>query len=193
MKKTLVSLLASVAFIGAAMAADIPSKATPAAPAPAASSSAFGLDGFYVGGFAGGDYSKVSHINLSHTPYVIGGVAGYEWNRYFRTEATFDYTSKNKPTTTKSGETLFGNAIVQYPIGFGITPYVLGGVGYGWGSWDKVGNYGIDRTLYNVGGGVRYSLTKNLELDGRYRYINAATGPKFNDNNVVTLGVNYKF
>ena len=48
-----------------------------------------------------------------------------------------------------------------------MTPYLLAGAGYGWGSWDKVVGKNAERTLYNVGGGVRYDLTKAFELDGQ--------------------------
>ena len=191
MKNILANLLASVAMLGTAVAADLPSKAAPAAPAPAVSN-AFGLEGFYVGGNVGGNYAKYDHINVNSMPYTIGAVGGYEWNRYFRTEATFDYTSKNAPTTKDTGETVFANAVMQYPVGFGFTPYALAGVGEGFNAWGKVKS-GDARTIYNIGGGVRYSLSKNFELDGRYRYINAVSGTKFENNSVVTIGANYKF
>ena len=77
-------------------------------------------------------------------------------------------------------------------MGYGFTPYALAGLGAGWNGWGKVGT-GNANTLYNVGGGVRYALTNNFELDGRYRYVNSFNGAGFNNNHVVTLGVGYKF
>jgi hypothetical protein len=188
MKNTLASLLVSVAMVGTAVAADLPSKAAPAAPAPAASSVA---DGFYLGGNLGANYTKFDNLSTNKMPYTIGAVGGYEWNRYFRTEATFDYTSKQTLTTKEKGETVFGNAVVQYPVGFGFTPYALAGVGEGFDAWGN--KKGDAHTLYNIGGGVRYAISKNIELDGRYRYVNAFSGVKFENNNVVTFGANYKF
>jgi opacity protein-like surface antigen len=192
MKKTLVTLLASIAMIGAASAADLPSKAAPPAPA-ASAASAFGLSGFYVGGNVGGNFVDFNNIDLNKTPYTMGVVGGYEWNKFVRTEATFDYTTKQSPVTNDSGQLVFGNAVVQYPVGFGVTPYALAGIGYGFGYWDNVGEHSKDRVLYNIGGGLRYDLTKSFELDGRYRYINAVSGTKFDNNQMITLGVNYKF
>ena len=191
MKKLIIAMFALVAGASVALAADLPSRG--AAPAPAVSTSAFNLSGWYAGGFVGGNFNDTVSYSYDSTPKVLGGVFGYEWNKFLRTEATFDYSTKAEPTTAKSGQTLFGNAVIQYPIGFGLTPYALGGVGYGWGSWDNVGENSVGRLLYNVGGGVRYDLTKSFEIDGRYRYINAISGPKFDNNHVVTLGVNYKW
>jgi hypothetical protein len=191
MKKLITALFALVAGASVAVAADLPSKS--AAAAPAVSTSAFGLSGWYAGGFVGGNFDDTNKFTYDNTPKVFGALAGYQWGKYVRTEATFDYNTKATPTSTKAGETVFGNAVVGYPIGFGVTPYILAGVGYGWGSWDKVVGKNDDRTLYNLGGGVRYDITKAFEVDGRYRYIDGLTGKKFDNNHVVTLGVNYKF
>ena len=193
MKKTLASLLASVALLGSALAADLPSKTAPAV--PAAATSAFGLSGFYVGGNVGTNYAKFADYTWNTSPYTIGAVGGYEWNRYFRTEATFDYTSKEKPTTTQAGQLVFANAVVQYPVGFGVTPYAFAGTGFGWNAWGKGQKDFTDdaKALYNVGAGARYELSKNFELDGRYRYIQSYEGVKFKNNNIVSVGANYKF
>ena len=193
MKKTLASLLASVALLGTALAADLPSKTAPAV--PAAATSAFGLGGFYVGGNVGTNYAKFADYTWNTSPYTIGAVGGYEWNRYFRTEATFDYTSKEKPTTTKSGELAFVNAVVQYPVGFGVTPYAFAGTGYGFNAWGKGKSAVVDdaKALYNVGAGARYELSKSFELDGRYRYVQSYEGVKYKNNNIFSVGANYKF
>lgn len=191
MKKLFTAMFALVAGLSVACAADLPSKS--AAAAPAVSTSAFGLSGWYAGGFVGGNFDDTNKFKYDNTPKVFGGLVGYEWGKYVRTEATIDYNTKAAPTTTKTGETVFGNAVVSYPA-LGVTPYLLAGVGYGFGSWDKVGkSWDTDRALYNVGGGVRYDITKSFEVDGRYRFVNAVNGPKFDNNHVVTLGVNYKF
>jgi len=191
MKKLFTAMFALVAGASVAVAADLPSKS--AAAAPAVSTSAFNLSGWYAGGYIGGNFDDTNKFKYDNTPKVLGGVAGYQWNKYLRTEATLDYNTKAAPTTTKTGETVFANAVVGYPVGFGVTPYLLAGVGYGWGSWDKAVGTNSERTLYAIGGGVRYDITKAFEIDGRYRYIDGLTTQKFDNNHVVTVGVNYKF
>jgi hypothetical protein len=195
MKKTLASLLASVAMLGSALAADLPSKAAPVAPAATAETNAFGnISGLYVGGNIGTNFNSFKHYNWNTSPYTVGAVVGYEWNRFLRTEATFDYTSKERPTTTHSGQMAFANAVVQYPVGYGVTPYILAGTGFGWNAWGNGHASVVDdaKALYNLGGGVRYNITKNFELDGRYRYVQSYDNA-FKNNNIVTLGANYKF
>ena len=191
MKKLITAMFALVAGASVAFAADLPSKS--AAAAPAVSTGAFNLSGWYAGAYVGGNVDDTNKFKYDTTAKVFGGLVGYEWNKYVRTEATFDYNTKAAPTTTKTGETAFANGIAQYPVGYGVTPYLLAGVGYGWGSWDKIGKNNVDRALFNVGGGLRYDLTKSFELDGRYRYVNSVKNDRFDNNHVVTLGVNYKF
>lgn len=192
MKKLITALVALVAVTSTAVAADLPSRGT--APAPV-STSVFGLNGFYVGGSVGGNFATFDNVSYDKTPIFVGLTAGYQWNRYFRTEATFDYSTKAAPTTSEAGQTVFANAVVQYPIGFGVTPYAFGGVGFGWNAWGKGASDFIDdaKPLYNIGGGLRFDLTKSIELDGRYRYIQAINGYKIDNNHVISLGANYKF
>jgi opacity protein-like surface antigen len=194
MKKLITALTALVATASVAMAADLPSRKAPVAPV---STNAFTLSGWYAGGFVGGNVANWDNVSWDKTPAVFGALVGYEWNPYFRTEATFDYTTKAAPTTSEAGQTVFANAVVQYPIGFGFTPYAFAGTGFGWNAWGKGvsgANFVDDaKLLYNVGGGVRYAVTERIDIDGRYRYINAYSGTKFDNNHVVTLGANYKF
>lgn len=194
MKKLITALFALVAGVSVATAADLPSKK--AASAPAVSTSVFGLNGVYVGGYVGQNFGQVTDYTWSTSPFTFGGVAGYEWNRYVRTEATFDYTTKQTPTTTQTGQTAFANAILQFGIpGTSFTPYALAGAGAGFNAWGKGASSITDdaKALYNVGAGVRYSITNSVELDARYRYIDAISGTKFSNNNVATIGANYKF
>ena len=90
----------------------------------------------------------------------------------------------NKSKALKS-DVVTGNAIAQLPLNlFNVTPYALAGVGYKWSD-------AKDEYIYNVGGGIRYSLSKNIELDARYRYISDFKNER--NTNAFTAGVNYKF
>ena len=45
--------------------------------------------------------------------------------------------------------------------------------------------------VYNLGAGVRYEIMSNLEADLRYKYV--TDYKRSHHENVITLGVNYKF
>ena len=65
-----------------------------------------------------------------------------------------------------------------------VIPYALAGVGY---RLSDVKN----EPVWNAGLGVRYEVTSNIEVDGRYRYL--SDFKRNRDENILTLGVNYKF
>jgi opacity protein-like surface antigen len=181
MKKTLATLLASIAFVGTAVAADLPRKSTPAAPVSAVES----YNGWYVGGnFGGSLYTKGDFQDAwDKSKPSVGAVGGYQFNRNFGAEVTYDYFFKRNGV--QSGQTAFVNGTAGMTVpGTKITPYALAGVGYGW-------DYFGDRKLYNVGAGVRTEITKAVDFDLRYRYINNWDNTAHS--NVVTGGVNYKF
>ena len=73
---------------------------------------------------------------------------------------------------------------------FGFKPYLLAGIGSQ--TADVKDGLSGTKTVYNVGGGVKYELSKSWEIDTRYRYVNTLNNTQ-RDNNIVTLGVNYKF
>jgi opacity protein-like surface antigen len=115
-----------------------------------------------------------------------GFAAGREFNPVFRLEAAYDYYDAN--SKTKQGQTLVGNAIGQYKIpGTIFVPYALVGAGYG---WDTFGN----RAIYNIGAGVRAEVTKNVDLDLRYKRVGNFDNVAWNNqDSVVTAGVSFKF
>lgn len=176
MKKTLASLLASIVLMGTAVAADLPSKTAPVAPNPFAPT----LNNWYIGGNVGGAVNTDSVWDGSKPS--LGVVGGYQVNRYFGAEVAYDYFFKRN--SQDSGQIASVNGVVSYPTGTVITPYALGGVGYG---WDYFGNKGI----YNVGAGFRTQITSKMDFDVRYRYINNWDNNQ--NSNVVTGGINYKF
>ena len=168
--------LAAIVTSTAALATDLPSKMTPSAPAPIASSASLP----FFAGIRGGDLYKDEVNN-----WTVGGNAGYEVNNFARVEAGYDRLN-NKSKALK-GDIVTGNAIAQIPLNlFNVTPYALAGVGYKWSD-------AKDESIYNVGGGVRYGLTKNLELDARYRHLANFKNDKPSKNDAFTVGVNYKF
>lgn len=178
MKNLLATLAAFFAFTSMAAATDLPRRTTSAiAPVPAAES----LNNWYVGGNVGGAINSTAIWNES-TPSV-GAVAGFQFHRNLAAEVTYDYFWQRNGV--ESGQTAFFNGVANYRIPNSIfTPYVLAGVGYG---WDQFG----DRSLYNVGAGLRAQVTRSMEFDLRYRYMD--NWDNNNRANVVTGGINYKF
>jgi opacity protein-like surface antigen len=173
MLKSIITLAAIVAST-AALATDLPSKKE--APAPAFTQAQ--NNPFYVG-IRGGDLYK-NEVNN----WTVGGNAGYEVNKFARVEVNYDRLN-NKDIKALKTDAVTGNAIAQLPFNlFNITPYALAGVGYGWSDYKNGG-------IYNVGGGVRYGVTNNVELDARYRYISDFKNEI--TTNAFTAGVNYKF
>lgn len=138
--------------------------------------------GMYVGANVGTvlqDSSKVS----------AGAVVGYQYNRFVRTEGTFDqiwYKNGN-------GQALMANAVLSIPTGTIVTPYALLGAGVGMNRLNTTtGNTSV--ALYNVGAGARVAVSQNIDLDLRYRHFAAfesVNGRK--GANMLTVGAAYKF
>ena len=138
--------------------------------------------GMYIGANVGTvlqDSSKVS----------AGAVVGYQYNRFVRTEGTFDqiwYKNGN-------GQALMANAVLSIPTGTVVTPYALIGAGVGMNRLNTVnGNTSV--ALYNVGAGARLAVSQNIDLDLRYRHFAAfesVNGRK--GANMITVGAAYKF
>ena len=171
MRNTLAAL-AVVLGATSAVAADLPGKSAPAAPAPIFASKAF-----YAGVNAGGVVTD--GINTD-APWTLGVVGGYNVASLgpigVAVEGTYDYT--------KGGTSdVAGNVVGGYKFG-SFTPYALVGVGY---RWADIKN----ESIWNVGGGVKFSLTSSLDLDARYRHVDNFDRNAGEDR--ATLGVNYKF
>jgi opacity protein-like surface antigen len=179
MQKTIVAALALIASTAVASATDLPSKSTPAAPiAPVSSSSQsyFGVNG-------GWDVK-------SDRAYSVGAVAGWNVLPILAVEGTYDLSRADQKVRGdwNYGNTIAVNAVPQYKVpGIGITAYAIGGVGYKWNT------EAADYAVYNVGGGLKYELSKSLDFDGRYRRIEAIDSKKGAPEDRVTAGVNYKF
>lgn len=112
---------------------------------------------------------------------TMGLQAGYEFSKYGRVEATYDHMFM---TSSWNLDNLGVNLIGQLPTGTIATPYVLAGLGYQWQN-------GINQGMWNVGAGVRMGVTKQFDIDLRYRYIQGMWNQT--NNNFVGIGTNFKF
>ena len=176
-KSIKLAAVSMLALSSVALAADLPSKSAPAAPtAP----SLFSETSYYVGGFIGAEPKKVEPWYGS----IRGGVnAGYNITSFAAVEALYEYHyNESKALRSNAG---YINGIGQLKVPFiPVVPYALAGVGYRMSD-------AKDQAVFNVGAGMKYELTSNIDLDVRYRYV-SDFDRKFH-NNAVTVGGAYKF
>lgn len=141
------------------------------------------LKGVYVGVNAGSNFRDA-------TDYQVGGVVGYQFRPRLAVEATYDYMQLNNRS---DGQIIMGNVVYSRAWGqTGITPYALMGAGVGWNALGERGT-GSNLMLYNVGGGVRVNVVRNVDVDARYRYVGAFDDALNGNYHAVTGGVNYRF
>lgn len=141
--------------------------------------------GFYTGAFVGGSTHNNDRI-------TAGVNAGYQFNRFIRSEVVLDHAWKS---TTGAGSRATLNAIGQYRIpGTTITPYVLAGVGYAFDSLGSVKKGGA-APVYTFGAGTRVTVSERVDLDFRYRNVRAIndTNAVVRDGHLFTVGATYKF
>jgi hypothetical protein len=173
-------LLSTAAFIAATAvnAADVPSKSVPL---PPTNPTTVASTTYFAGVHIGSNASINQDLWYGSLRGAVRG--GWEFSEYARVEGNYDFAWSER--SADRSHTVTTNLIGQYKIGYvPVTPYVLAGVGYRW--------TGVkDEPVYNVGAGVRYDITSNIEVDGRYRYITDKDRKR--DSNVVSIGANYKF
>jgi hypothetical protein len=183
MQKTILAALAVLATTVVATAADLPSK-TSAPTAPAASFT----QGYYAGINVGGDLTKA-------TVYSGGAVAGWNVLPFLAVEGTYDFSvPQNKIKGDYNYQnTVAVNAVPQYKVPvLPVTVYALGGAGYRWNTAATV----ADISVYNFGAGAKYEFAKGIEIDGRYRRIDAIESKNRTSTSAedrATIGVNAKF
>ena len=179
MKKTIVALALALSTVSAAATdtSSIPSRSNPTAPV----GGALVEPKMWVG--VNGGISATDGVNRD-APWTIGVVGGYNVARLgplgLGVEGAYDYKKNDT-------QTVFGNVLTSFSVG-SFTPYALAGVGY---RWDASAAREVNEKVWNVGGGVKYSLTRSLEVDTRYRRIEDFDRARPDDR--VTIGVNFKF
>ena len=122
--------------------------------------------------------------------YSVGAAAGYRINEYFRAEGEYAYSNTDfgnsyrsptfigqNPNGDVTIQTLMANVWLGTKLG-AVKPYIGGGIGYGWvdgnlkvtnGAGNQLG--GDDSGFaYQLGAGLGFQLTNNLDLDLGYRW-----------------------
>ena len=178
MKKSILTFI-GVAAVTSASAADVPMRISPRAPILV--SSPIISTPFFVG-VSIGSVAKTD-LNPWYGSLRFNVKGGYEFSEYARVEANYDYNYATK--SHFASHILSTNLIGQYKISYvPVVPYVLAGVGY---RFSPIKN----EIVYNLGAGVRYEITKNIEADLRYKYV--TDFKRARDESVITIGANYKF
>ena len=180
-----VILLAAVVLLplsGVAMAADI----DPVVPAEDVSSL-----GLYLRADAG--WSMLNFVGNDNA-YTAGLGVGYQYNDYFRTDITGEWSGKYNvaPGAAISTRAIMGNAYFDLANDTVFTPYVGVGAGYGWvnGSGTAVDAKGM---VLGAAAGVAVDLTNNIAIDVGYKmrdFIVAGNNPV---EHAVTAGLRFKF
>ena len=179
MQKTILAALAVVASMSVASATDIPSKAAPAIP----QSPVFVQNG-YIG-------LNVGALKGTDRVYSGGAVAGWNASPFLAVEGAYSYNYDDTKTGVRAHNThtLTTAVLPQYRIpGTDLTPYLLAGAGY------RFDNETANHTVYDFGGGVKYGILKNTDIDLRFTRTEAFDTAKYHGyEDKFTAGVNYKF
>lgn len=176
--KLILSAITATVLSASALAADLPRRTEAPAPAPVFTQQP--LTGFYVGLNGGVSYND----SFDNRNAIVGGTFGYEFNRFLRGEVNVSNRFGDY-----NGQSVTADAVIGVPVGR-FTPYTFAGLGYGFNYLGKPN--GDPAALWSVGGGVRYELTPNWELDARYRFSRQFDHTHI-DNSAATLGLNYRF
>jgi outer membrane immunogenic protein len=178
MKKFLLTGIASIALLGAAQAADLPSTQEPAfAPVPEAQP-AFNWTGFYGGlnlGYSFGEFNGDATASLfDDASGFVGGIqAGYNYQfGSIVAGVEADWQITNFSDTVGATEASIENfGTVRGRLGFAadrFMPYVTGG--YAFANSDVTGLGGEMHHGWALGAGVEYAWTDNIttKLEGIY-------------------------
>ena len=167
--------------------------------------------GFHVGGTfvrdagndaRGGVLGSPLRIDTEYnTGFNIGGAYGYNFG-LMRVEGEITYRQNDVDTVRALGFSsgaggdvgalsFMGNGYIDLPTGTSFQPYVGGGIGFAYLSFNDVGftlagipPFTIDDSdfvfAYQLGGGLAYGLGPFMALDLGYRYF-ATSDPTFRD------------
>lgn len=185
-----VAVAAVMVSAGAAVAADLIVDSVVAEPAAK-------QGGFYASFFAGGSWanSDVTAVgliedvpigftfDLGFEGYILGAAVGTEILPNLRGEVEFSVVNTELTEflgfpvegggMNSTGYNLLANLWYDIDTGTAFTPYIGGGVGYGYDvitSSVGPGEVNTSGLLYQLGAGISYAATEDISLDLGYRY-----------------------
>lgn len=149
--------------------------------------------GMYLRGDLGWSFLNMDGAS-NDSNFVAGGGIGYQYNDWFRTDITADWSGKYEvaPGADISTTAVLANAYLDWSNDSAFTPYVGAGVGWGWvnGSGTAVNDNGL---ALGLSAGVAVDLTNNLAIDVGYRFRDISiSGPDTMEHQALA-GIRFKF
>jgi len=196
MKKLVMGATALVAFAAPAVAADIPARATKAAPVVSAPQLVYNWTGFYVGGHLGGAFAGNNSLQGGNARFMGGLEGGFDYqfapNWVMGVEAQYSWLNNNTTGVAFPGGTLVtgrNNELgsVTGRVGYTWGPALLYGKGgYAFRDNSAIGvtvagvpapfaTTGGQKNGYTVGGGLEYMFAPNWSAKAEYQYYDFGT------------------
>ena len=151
----------------------------------------------------GNDASATYTVTLKSPGYLVGGAIGMRFTKNWRAEGelayrryALDHVTYTTSTTLNGyadAVSLMGNLWYDVPHGGQWTPYVGGGAGVAYATYDntKSGFKASDTGLiFQLGAGVNWMMTDNISVDVGYRF-RGIMDLTFSDSTARYTGNNY--
>lgn len=179
----------AVLAFGMLAAATVSAQATDVNDVPADNYAAMG---FYLRGDMG--WSWLTRDDGGDSDFTLGGGAGYQHNENLRGDLRIDWAGNYDSRRNDDAigvTTILGNAYFDIPNDTMITPYMGGGVGYGWKSVD--GGKDRDGFAFALMAGASVDLVENVSLDFGYRFREVLIDGNDPIEHQILTGLRYKF
>jgi opacity protein-like surface antigen len=185
------SLLGSAMMLAMATASQA---ADPYAPPPVAETPQdYAKMGWYLRGDIGWSFLEWSG-GEDDNAFALGGGVGYQFNDYLRSDLRVDWAGNYDigGGDDMGVTTVLGNLYLDVPTGTMITPYVGGGIGYGWTSVDGAGDDG-DGLAWAISAGASVDLSESIAMDVGYRFRDVMVSGENPTEHQIMTGLRFKF
>jgi opacity protein-like surface antigen len=149
--------------------------------------------GWYLRGDIGWSFLEWSG-GADDDALALGGGVGYQFNDYLRSDLRLDWAGDYSigGGDDMSVTTVLGNLYFDLPTGTMITPYVGGGIGYGWTSVDGAADDG-DGLAWSLSAGASVDLSEAMSIDIGYRFRDVMVSGENPQEHQIMTGLRFKF
>jgi opacity protein-like surface antigen len=185
-----IALLGSAMMLGFATASQAADPYTP--PVAAETPQDYANMGWYLRGDIGWSFLRWSGGD-DDSAVSLGGGVGYQFNDYLRSDLRVDWAGDYDigGGADMNVTTILGNLYLDVPTGTMITPYVGGGVGYGWASVD--GGSDDSGVAWSLMAGASIDLSQSAAIDIGYRFRDLAVSGDNPLEHQILTGLRFKF